>query len=105
MPRTIPASVLGTPIASRGFASIAVSAVAIAGLRQLGQAEVEDLDAPVPGDEQVLGLQVAVDDALVVGGGEPAGDLRGESIALRGGIGVPSSRWRSVSPSSSSETT
>ena len=30
------------------------------------QPEVEDLEAPVAGDEQVLGLEVAVDDALVV---------------------------------------
>ena len=43
--------------------------------RQLGDAEVEDLDPPVVRDEQVVGLQVAVDDALVVRGGEPLGDL------------------------------
>jgi hypothetical protein len=39
------------------------------------QAEVEDLDAPVAGDEEVLGLQVAVHDALLVRGGQPLGDL------------------------------
>ena len=43
---------------------------------ELGDAEVEDLDAPVGGDEEVLGLDVAVDDDLVMGGGEPAGDLQ-----------------------------
>ncbi len=47
------------------------------GRHQLCQAEVEDLDAAVPGDEDVLGLQVPVDDALLVGRGEPGGDLRG----------------------------
>ena len=34
------------------------------------EAEVEDLDAPVVQQEEVLGLDVAVDDALVVRGGE-----------------------------------
>src|SRR5262245_65530882 len=42
---------------------------------QLGEAEVEDLDPAVPGQEEVLRLQVAVDDPLVVGGGETARDL------------------------------
>ena len=42
---------------------------------ELGQAEVEDLDAPVPADEDVLRLQVAVDDPLVVRGGEAVRDL------------------------------
>src|SRR6185369_12313449 len=44
-------------------------------LRQLREAEVQDLDAAVPRDEQVLRLQVAVDDALVVRGGEAVRDL------------------------------
>ena len=44
---------------------------------QLGQAEVEDLDAAVLGDEDVVRLEIAVDDALVVGRGEALGDLRG----------------------------
>ena len=43
--------------------------------RELGEAEVEDLDPPVARDEDVLGLQIAVDDALVVRGGEPLRDL------------------------------
>ena len=46
------------------------------GLCQLGEAEVEDLDASVFGDEDVLGLQVAVDDALLVRGRQALGDLR-----------------------------
>jgi hypothetical protein len=41
------------------------------------EAEVEDLDAPVAGQEQVLGLEVAVDDAARVGGGQPVCDLPG----------------------------
>jgi hypothetical protein len=36
------------------------------GMRELRQAEVEDLDPPLGGDEQVLGLEVAVDDPLLV---------------------------------------
>ena len=42
----------------------------------LGQAEVEDLDAPVARDEQVRGLQVAVDDPLVVRRREAGSDLQ-----------------------------
>ena len=51
---------------------------------QLGEAEVEYLDVVVVGDEDVLRLAVAVDNAALVGGGQ-----------------LP----RNVSPSSSSETT
>ena len=40
-------------------------------LRQLGQAEVEDLDAAVLRDEEVLGLQVPVDDPLLVRAARP----------------------------------
>ena len=52
--------------------------VSVAGrfrLRQLRQAEVEDLDAPVLRHEQVLGLQVPVDDPLLVRRREAARDL------------------------------
>ena len=45
------------------------------GLRELGETEVEDFDALVGGDEDVLRLQVAMDDALVMRGGKPAGEL------------------------------
>ena len=41
-----------------------------ADLRQLGQAEVQDLRLPALGDEDVRGLDVAVDDALRVRGVE-----------------------------------
>ena len=44
--------------------------------RQLGEAEVEDLDPAVVRDEDVVGLEVAVDDPLVVSGGKAAGDLQ-----------------------------
>jgi len=37
----------------------------------LGEAEVEDLHPAVVGEEEVVGLDVAVDDALGVSGGEP----------------------------------
>ena len=46
------------------------------------QAEVEDLDAALVGDEHVLGLDVAVDDALRVGGGEATRDLHREHQRL-----------------------
>ena len=54
-------------------------------LRQLRQAEVEDLDAAVGRDEEVVGLQVAVDDALFVRGRERLDDLDGvvERLAQR----------------------
>ena len=42
----------------------------------LGEAEVEDLQPPVGRDEQVRRLDVAVDDALAVGRGQPLGRLR-----------------------------
>ena len=47
-------------------------------LDQPGQAEVEDLGAAVGGDEDVVGLQVAVDDALGVRGGQALRDLHGQ---------------------------
>ena len=47
----------------------------VGGLAELGQAEIEDLDQAVGGDEDVLGLQVAVDDAAAVRRGQAAGDL------------------------------
>ena len=44
-------------------------------LGQFRQAEVEDLDAALPGHEEVLGFQVAVDDAFFVSGRQAVGDL------------------------------
>ena len=61
------------------------------------QAEVEDLHVAVGGDEDVLRLQIAMDDAALVRGGEPLGDLRAlNSIALRTGSAPAASRSRSV---------
>ena len=42
------------------------------------QAEVEDLHLAVAGQEEVVGLEVAVHDAAGVRGGEPGRDLRGD---------------------------
>ena len=48
------------------------------GFGQLRQAEVEDLHPPVGGDEDVLGLEIAMHDAALVRGGHAAGRLRGD---------------------------
>ncbi len=45
-------------------------------LRQLREAEVQDLHPPVRCHEDVFGLQVPVRDPLLVRGGEPVGDLQ-----------------------------
>ncbi|HEV8702079.1 MAG TPA: hypothetical protein VGV60_12470 [Candidatus Polarisedimenticolia bacterium] len=55
------------------------------GPRQLRQAEIEDLDPAVARDEQVLRLQVAVDDPLLVSRRQPLGDLPGIVQRLAGG--------------------
>ena len=51
--------------------------VAFAGGLDAGEAEVEDLHDTGRGEKEVVGLEVAVDDAAGVGGGEAAGDLDG----------------------------
>jgi hypothetical protein len=48
------------------------------GLRQLRQTEVENLDSPVVNQEQVFGLQVPVNDPLLVRRREATRDLCGE---------------------------
>ena len=45
---------------------------------QLGQAEVEDLGLSIGRDHDVARLDVAVDDAVLVGLGQPPGDLGGD---------------------------
>ncbi len=72
----------------------------------LGEAEIENLDAAVRGDEDVLGLQVAVDDALCRGRRRGRARSESRSRAPFGGAIEPTrSRSRRVSPSRSSVTT
>ena len=54
------------------------------------EAEVQDLHVPVLGDEDVLGLQIAVDDALVVAAAAARGDLQRE-VQQPCGPGAPES--------------
>jgi len=58
----------------------------------------------VPGEEEVLGLEVAMDDALVVSGGQAARDLYRVFDRLGGGSPPSGRRSRSVCPSSRSQT-
>ena len=51
-------------------------------VHRLGQAEVEDLDLPVRRELHVGGLEVAVDDSLLVRGLERLGDLPGDGEGL-----------------------
>ena len=55
---------------------------------ELGQAEVEDLDPAVLGDEQVLGLQVPMDDPLSWAAARPCAIWTAYSMALRAGTGL-----------------
>ena len=58
---------------------------AAAQTRLLREAEVEYLHTPLVCHEDVLWLQVAVDDPLLVGCGQPLGHLHGEVDGLAGG--------------------
>ncbi len=62
---------------------------AAAGSEDAGEAEVEDLHRPVVAEEDVGWLEVAVQDAGVVGVGEAAGDLGGDAERLRPGKRTP----------------
>ena len=73
-------------------------------LSQFGEAEVENLHALVDRDEDVFRLQVAMNDALVVGGGEPTGDLHRVLDGFSTGITSSINRSRSVAPSRTSTT-
>jgi hypothetical protein len=53
--------------------------------RRAGEAEVEDADAAVVADEHVVGLEVAVDDADGVGGGEALAGLANTARTSRQG--------------------
>ena len=100
MPRTTPA-----PVAVETVAALGTSSVRVERRPQLGQAEVQDLHRPSLVTKQVLGLQVAVNDPLLVGRGQAVRDLDRVVDGLAGGERLPARRWRSVSPSSSSNTT
>jgi hypothetical protein len=52
------------------------------GLEGAGDAEIHDLDAPLPVDHDVLRLEVAVDDAEAVGFGQSLADLIGDINGL-----------------------
>ena len=96
-----PADLLGRHVAHRAHDRAGLG-VAAAGARRrarllgrsrvdaLGQAEVEDLDVAVVRHEDVLGLQVPVDDALAVRGGEALRDLERpvDRLLLRHGRAV-----------------
>ena len=51
--------------------------------RRFGEPEIEQLDLAGPGDENVVRFEVAVDDALGVGGIQGVGDLNGDAQSLR----------------------
>ena len=72
----------------------------------LGESEVQHLDAAVAGDQHdVLGLEVAVDDAERVGGRDAFRCLRGDVEQLADGDGAAlDHRSAAISPSTSSET-
>ncbi len=69
-------------------ASPAASMSAERGHHHLGQAEVEDLQAPLGRDHQVLRLQVAMDDAGAMRLGQAVRELRPEVEHLRDGQGA-----------------
>ena len=93
--------VAGVPITSAGLVPRPASPSA-SGRRD---PEVEDLRRGLPGHEDVVGLEVAVDDALRVGGGEPVARSR---TRVRGPLqrerAVGEAMRRTGSPSRSSIT-
>ncbi len=51
---------------------------------RFGQAEVENLDGPVPCDEEIFRFEVAMNHVFAVSGGEAPGNLQGELGGLAG---------------------
>lgn len=57
-------------------------------LQQLGQAEIQDLNRPILGQEQVFRFQVPVNDASLMGDRQSAGNLQGQLDRLTLGLGT-----------------
>jgi len=78
--RDLAPRLLGRHVPERpeGEAGLSVAAPRDEVVAQAGDAEVEDLDVAGLGLEQVVGLEIAVHDALVVRGGEHVEDLLGD---------------------------
>ena len=72
---------LGSHVAGRAH-HLAGQGVSRVGVQELGQAEVADLGDTVGGQEDVAGLEVAMDDPGLVGGVDGAG----EGLDQRGGL-------------------
>ena len=73
----------GGSFGGQGFPRFGRGVFALAG--GCGQAQVQDLDPAVRGDEEVLGLEVAMEDAARVQGREPVCDLIREAHGLARG--------------------
>ncbi len=67
------------------FCALSAEAARVCAREQLGDAEVENLDVAVAADHQILGLEVAVDDAGLVRLRQAFGDLNShvERVAER----------------------
>ena len=70
MPKTRPGSVCKARV------GISAPEAGLVWLRKLGQAEIENLDAPVFGQENILWLKITMSDALIVRSRESAGHLQ-----------------------------
>ena len=83
----------GLRVARAGWRHLLVGSHCLDSLRQ---AEVEDLQVAVSGDEEILGLQVTMDDPLAVRRGETPGNLQRvvHSLLLgdRTGVELPAQR-------------
>ena len=63
--------------------------IALAGLGELGETEIQQLDPALVPDHDVAGLEVAVDDSGGVRAGQRVGDLDGITEGLRYGQTFP----------------
>ncbi len=80
----LPAHLLRRHICGSPHHLARVGAQPIHAFGQFGDTEVEDLQSALHGDEQVLRLEVAVDDALGVGRSKPRGELQSQIQCLDG---------------------